>query len=215
MAAVTEDLEKQISANETAQYRDATTDRDGSIASEAKLPAQPAPLQWDAPDDPENPMNWRLSKKIFHTLASAMLGFAVTCGSSLITPSASEIAQEFSVSLTAAILVLSLFSLGLGLGPIIAAPISETAGRLWVYRTTSIVYLLFILGAGFSKTFGSLLVCRLFAGMAGGPALAVGAGTNADLYKQHFRAVPSIVFVTMPFLGPAIGPVSYSRQTLC
>lgn len=81
---------------------------------------------WDGSTDPENPMNWPSWKKAYHTMASASLGFAVTCGSSLITPSATKIQQDFNVSLTAAILTLSLFSLGLGVGPVIAAPISET-----------------------------------------------------------------------------------------
>lgn len=115
---------------------------------------------WDGPNDPGNPMCWPGWQKAYHTVASAVLGFAVTCGSSLITPSAFKIQEEFGVSLTAAILTLSLFALGLGLGPMIAAPISENYGRSVVYKTTAMVYLLFCVGAGFSTTFGSLLVCR-------------------------------------------------------
>ena len=111
----------------------------------------------------------------------AFLAVAVTAGSSIITPATPEIAAHFHVSRTASILSLSLFVLGLGIGPTIAAPISETYGRSVVYKGSAPVYMLFILGAGFSKSFGSLLVCRLLAGMAGGPVLAVGAGTNAEM----------------------------------
>jgi hypothetical protein len=32
---------------------------------------------WTGPDDPENPHNWPLSKKIWHTLQPALFGFAV------------------------------------------------------------------------------------------------------------------------------------------
>jgi MFS family permease len=67
--------------------------------------------------------------------------------------------------------------------------------------------MLFLVGAGFSKSFGSLLACRLLAGVVGAPVLAVGAGTTADLYPAHNRALASSVFIMMPFLGPAIGPV--------
>ncbi|QIX01081.1 hypothetical protein AMS68_006598 [Peltaster fructicola] len=162
---------------------------------------------WDGPNDPENPFNWPTWKKAYHTMASAVLGFSVTCGSSLITPSFAQIEEDFHTSITATALTLSLFVLGLGLGPIIAAPISEIWGRAVVYRSTAVIWLFFILGAGFSTSFGSLLVCRLLAGLAGGPCLAVGAGTNADMYRPHQRAVASTFYVMMPFLGPAIGPV--------
>lgn len=162
---------------------------------------------WNGPDDPENPQNWSLFKRAYHTAATAALGFAVTCGSSLITASTPEIQQTFGVSRTAAILPLSLFVLGLALGPVIAAPISETWGRSVVYKASSIGFLFFILGSGFCTSFGGLLVCRLLAGTVGGPCLAVGAGTNADLYPPHTRAIASTMFVMMPFLGPSLGPV--------
>ncbi|KAK5120702.1 hypothetical protein LTR85_006060 [Meristemomyces frigidus] len=162
---------------------------------------------WTGPDDPENPMNWSLLKRCMHIFPIAFLGFAVTAGSSIITPSTPEIEAHFHVSRTASILSLSLFVLGLGIGPTIAAPISETYGRSVVYKGSAPVFMLFILGAGFSKTFGGLLVCRLLAGMSGGPVLAVGAGTNADLFPPRTRAISSTFYVMAPFLGPAIGPV--------
>jgi multidrug resistance protein len=169
-----------------------------------RIPA--SALDWDGPDDPGNPQNWTTFKKAWHTGATATLGFAVTIGSSMITPATPEIARHFDVSRTAAILSLSLYVLGLALGPIIAAPISETFGRSVVYKVSASISMLFLLGAGFSKSFGSLLVCRLLAGTVGGPVLAVGAGTNADMYSARNRATASAFFVMMPFLGPALGP---------
>lgn len=139
-----------------------------------------------------------LVKKAYHTAATACLGFSVTCGSSLITPATPEIAERFDVSRTASILALSLFVLGLAVGPMIAAPISETYGRSVVYKVSSLAYMLFVLGAGFSNSFGSLLVCRFLAGTVGGPVLAVGAGTNADMYTAKNRAVASSLFIMMP-----------------
>jgi Ca2+/Na+ antiporter len=160
---------------------------------------------WTGPDDPENPMNWTIHKRSLHMGSIAFLAFAVTAGSSMITPSTPEIAEHFHVSRTAAVLSLSLFTLGLAIGPVIAAPISEMYGRSVVYKSTGFVYMLFILGAGFSKTFGGLLVCRLIAGIVGGPVLAVGAGSNADMFPQHIRAIPGSLYVLAPFLGPALG----------
>lgn len=67
-------------------------------------------------------------------------------------------------------------------GPVVGAPISETAGRKAVYLTTLPIFLLFTMGAGLAQNAASLLVCRFFAGTFGAPALAVGAGTVADIW---------------------------------
>ncbi|KAK5107717.1 hypothetical protein LTR62_000739 [Meristemomyces frigidus] len=162
---------------------------------------------WSGPNDPDDPHNWTLLKRSMHIFPIAFLSFAVTAGSSMITPATPEIARHFDVSRTASILSLSLFVLGLGLGPTIAAPLSEKFGRSAVYKTSGPLFMLFILGAGLTKSFGGLLVCRLLAGMSGGPVLAVGAGTNADLFPAETRAVSSTFYVMAPFLGPALGPV--------
>ena len=82
--------------------------------------------------------------------------------------------MKFNVSSTVALLGLSLYVLGLAFGPVLAAPISETRGRQMVYLVSLPIAALFTLGAGFSQTFASLVICRFFAGFFGSPVLAVG-----------------------------------------
>lgn len=97
--------------------------------------------------------------------------------------------------------------IGLGFGPVLAAPVSETFGRLVVYRLSLPLSMLFTLGVGFSNSFGGVLVCRFFAGLFGSPVLSVGAGTNADLFLPKDRAKATIWFLLAPFLGTAVGPI--------
>lgn len=96
--------------------------------------------------------------------------------------------------------------LGLGFGPVLSAPLSETYGRRAVYLIFFPPSLLFTLGAGFSKSFATLVVCRFLAGLLGSGCLAVGAGTNSDLFSPLHRAVASAIFLLAPFFGPALGP---------
>ena len=114
--------------------------------------------------------------------------------------------KRFDVSADVALLGLSLYVLGLGFGPILAAPISETMGRKVVYFVSLPVAALFTLGAGCAQTFAALAVTRFFAGFFGSPVLAVGAGTNVDLWPPKHRAIASSAFLLAPFLGPALGP---------
>ena len=85
---------------------------------------------------------------------------------------------DFNVSRTAALAGITVYTMGLAFGPVFSAPMSEKYGRKIVYLLSSPVFILFTLGAGFSKSFASLIVCRFFAGLTGSPALAVGAGSK-------------------------------------
>jgi MFS family permease len=123
------------------------------------------------------------------------------------SPALADVMRDFQVSRTAAIVGITLYTLGLAFGPIITAPISERKGRKIVYLSFFPISMLFTLGAGFSKTYASLIVCRFFAGLCGSPALAVGAGTNADLFPPHKRAMTTSLFLMAPFAGPSIGYV--------
>jgi MFS family permease len=128
-----------------------------------------------------------------------------TFGTSVYTPALIDIMNDFNVSRTAALIGISVYTLGLAFGPILSAPLSEKYGRKIVYLLSSPIFMLFTLGAGFSKTFASLIVCRFFAGFMGSPALAVGAGSTADLFPAHQRAKITAVFLMAPFAGPSLG----------
>ena len=132
---------------------------------------------WTGPDDSGNPMNWSLSKKVYHTIIPGVFAFIVTFGSSIYTPGYPEIMARFQVSSVMALLGLSLYVLGLAFGPVLAAPISETFGRRVVYLVSLPLAALFMLGAGFSQNFASLAICRFFAGFFGSPVLAVGVSS--------------------------------------
>ncbi|KAI1608728.1 MFS transporter [Exophiala viscosa] len=196
IATAEPELEKSTSKASQRTQRTGRSDR---------APATTA-QDWDRDDDPDNPHNWSIPKKIYHTLTPALQSFTITFGSSVYSPSIPEVARDFHISETAAIIPLSIYVLGLGIGPVVSAPISETYGRRAVYILFFPASLLFTLGAGFSKSFGSLVACRLLAGLCGSGCLAVGAGTNADLFTHYHRAVSSAFFLMAPFFGPALGP---------
>ena len=100
---------------------------------------------------------------------------------------------------------LSLFLWALGLGAIIAAPVSEYYGRRIVYLTTVPLFGLFILGSGLAQNFTTLAVCRFFAGFFGSAVVSVGGGTNADLWQPTLAGLVYPVYFVSPFLGPAFG----------
>jgi MFS family permease len=162
-------------------------------------------LDWDGPDDPDCPYNWPLRKRIYMTSIPALLCINVSFASSVYTSGAADISSRFNVSHTAALLGLSLLLWGLGLGAIIAAPISEYYGRRIVYLTSFPVFGLFILGAGYSNNFAAFMACRFFGGFFGAAVVSVGGGTNADLWRPGMAGLVYPVYFVSPFFGPALG----------
>ncbi|KAI8931044.1 hypothetical protein NX059_012055 [Plenodomus lindquistii] len=186
--------------------------QDAPNASEQTASAAPIKpnhnfTDWNGPNDPDNPHNWPAWKSAYHIIIPALFGFAVTFGTSVYSPALPDIMRDFGVSRTVAIIGLTVYTVGLALGPIITAPLSERYGRKIIYVVHSPIFMLFTLGAGFSKNYAGMCICRFLAGAAGSPGLAVGAGTNADLFPPHKRAVTTSLFLMAPFAGPALGPV--------
>jgi len=128
-----------------------------------------------------------------------------TMASSIYIPAIKDIQQQFHVSTTVSLLPYSFYVLGQALGPVLAAPMSETFGRRGTYIPYILLYALFILGSGFSRNIASLVICRFFAGVFGSPALSVGGGTIADIWAPQNRGIPMALVVLVPFLGPSLG----------
>ncbi|KAI0022808.1 MFS multidrug transporter-like protein [Xylariomycetidae sp. FL0641] len=167
-----------------------------------------AVTDWDGLNDTGNPKNWSLRARIYHTMLPALYGFSVSIGTSMYSPGVFAIEDEFHVSQSVSLLGLSLYALGLALGPVVGAPVSETQGRKAVYIVTLPLFLVFTAGAGATQNIQTLIICRFLSATFGSPALAVGAGTIADLWDMERGGGLATVLITCTFfLGPSLGPL--------
>lgn len=194
-----------------------TLNDDEKLPSAHQLhPKSDALIDWDGPDDPANPKNWSLGLRIYHTMLPALYGFSVSLGTSIYSAGVFAVVEEFHVSLSVSLLGLSLYALGLALGPVIGAPISETRGRKAVYIITLPIFLLFTAGAGLSRNIQSFIILRFLSSTFGSPALAVGAGTVADIWDmEHGGGLATVLITSTFFLGPSLGPLigGYTLET--
>ena len=134
--------------------------------------------------------------------------------SSIYAPGHEQAQAEFHVSNTVAVLPVTMYNLGMGLGPMIASPLSETFGRLAVYIVVLPPFMLFVLGTGFSKSIASVIVCRFFAGVFASPSVAIAAATIADMFEPSRRAVPLIIYYSTPTFGALLGYVRALQHML-
>ena len=159
------------------------------------------------PNDPENPKNWSKAFKWWCTMVVAATCFVVAFASSVVTADIEGVSKEFGVSNEVALLSITLFVVGFGVGPMIFAPLSEVYGRRIIYATTLLVAVVFIIPGAVAKNIETLLVARAIDGIAFSAPMTLVGGTMADLWKSEERGIPMAAFSAAPFIGPAIGPL--------
>lgn len=120
-------------------------------------------------------------------------------------PGVKYIAADLHItSTTVSTLTVTLYVLGIAIGPMFTSPLSEMYGRVPVYHGATTVFVAFIIGNALSKTTAQFMVFRFISGCAGGTPMALGGGTIADITSMQKRAV-AMAFFSM---GPLAGPVS-------
>ncbi|KAL9092333.1 MAG: hypothetical protein Q9165_004507 [Trypethelium subeluteriae] len=161
------------------------------------------------PNDPENPQNWSLSKKVFVTVEICLLTFGVYIGSAIYTAGIEDVVRVFGVSQVAATLGLTLFVAGYGLGPMLWSPMSEIPfiGRNPVYILTLLVFVVLQVPTALATNFGMLLAFRFLTGFFGSPVLATGGATLADIYTPKKRPYPIGIWGISAVCGPTMGPL--------
>jgi len=163
-------------------------------------------VQWDE-DEPENPRNWKAGKKWLMVMITSMTAVMVTCTSSIYTSTYLQLEEEFGVSEIVCTLGLSLFVIGLGIGPMLIGPLSELHGRRPVYIVSLTFFLIFIIPCAAAQNIQTLLIGRFLNGFAGSAFLTVAGGMVGDMFTKRTLSTPMLVFTASPFVGPEVGPI--------
>ncbi|CBQ72989.1 related to multidrug resistant protein [Sporisorium reilianum SRZ2] len=158
-------------------------------------------------NDPENPFNWTRPRKIMLLSVVTACAFCVTNASSIISNAYQGIQDEFHISRTVAILGLSLFVIGLGVGPMLLGPLSEFYGRRPVYLVSYTAFTLLGLPVSFANNLAVFLIFRFLTGFCGSAFLSVAGGSVSDIFAASDMFVPMAIYTNGPFLGPVFGPL--------
>jgi hypothetical protein len=154
-------------------------------------------VDWDGPDDPENPMNW--SSSLHWTLIMLVravnflsgLASSMSSMSSMFAPGIPELMKQFhSTNSSLASFVVTIFVLVLATGPILFAPLSEIYGRLYIQHIGLVGFLIFTIACGVSSNLNMLIGFRLLQGIFGSVPLTNAGGIIADMVRQEVRGSP-------------------------
>lgn len=115
--------------------------------------------------------------------------------------------SEFGNSRIVSTVGLSMFVMGIALGPMFFSPMSEFYGRRPIYLVAWTAYVIWIVPQAVAKNIATVIVCRFLDGFAGSTFLAVSGGTVGDLFSRDQLQAPMALFTITPFLGPCAGPL--------
>ncbi|TBU32694.1 MFS polyamine transporter [Dichomitus squalens] len=164
-------------------------------------------VNWEGPDDPENPKNWSFGRKWAATTIVSAFTFISPVSSSMMAPASDQIAQQFGITNSAVIALLtSIFVAAYAFGPLFLGPMSELYGRSRVLQLANLWYLAWNLGCAFAQNTGQLIAFRFLAGLGGSAPLSIGGGLIGDVWKAEERGQAIAVYSLAPLLGPVIGP---------
>ncbi|KAH8164328.1 hypothetical protein CIB48_g3938 [Xylaria polymorpha] len=175
-------------------------------------------VDWDGPDDPENPLRWSKTKKNVHIVIVSIFALVANLAATMFAPGAAQLARDFHITDTVIqTFTVNIYLLAFAVGPVFLAPLSEIYGRLIIYQSCNLLFIAFTIGCAFSTNVSMFLVFRVLAGLFASGPLSIGGGTIADVTTQGERGKAIALWGLGPLLGPAglqgVATLVFMRET--
>ncbi|TID12908.1 mfs general substrate transporter [Venturia nashicola] len=108
---------------------------------------------------------------------------------------------------TLAILGITTYMLGLALGSVVLAPLSEMYGRRPIYLVAIVLFGILSIPCALAPNLEAILVSRFFGAIAGSAMITNAPGTVNDIVLEKHRALAFSIWSIGPMNGPVIGPL--------
>ncbi|KAJ5689558.1 hypothetical protein N7462_003950 [Penicillium macrosclerotiorum] len=168
-------------------------------------------VTWDGPQDPQNPYNWSLRKKWTLTGLAVFATFITMMNGTIITVAHAAINEQFGISdahFPHSYWPVTSWAVGGGCFSLLILPLMEDFGVRWVFLSTYIAFICFVIPQAVAQSFATLIVTRFFAG----GCVAILANTSATVIgnvwdTERARNVPVSLYIVAYLVGSSIGPV--------
>ena len=163
---------------------------------------------WDGPQDPQNPLNWDAGRKWLNVFLVSFQAFLSPMSSTILAVASQSIAVDFDLTdVYTPALPVGTYVLGLGLGPLYLAPLSEVRGRRVVYLVHFSLFTLFTIGCALAPSITALSILRFFAGTCGSAGPTLGGASIGDMFVPKDRGKAQSLYALGPTAGPIVGPL--------
>lgn len=101
------------------------------------------------------------------------------------------------------------YLVGLAVGSVVLAPISEIYGRRPVYIISMFLFVILIIPCGLATSLAEVLVVRFFGAVAGSAMIANAPGTISDITNDEYRALAFSIWSIGPLNGPVVSELPF------
>lgn len=157
------------------------------------------------PDSKEDPREWSALYKSYVVFVISFSTLVVVVYSTSYTATFEPVMRDFGITdSTLPTLGVTTYLLGLAVGSLVLAPISETYGRRPVYVIALACFFLLVLPGALAKDLTTIIVSRFFAAVAGSACIANAPGTIGDIVSDDRRALVFSIWSIGPMNGPVV-----------
>lgn len=174
----------------------------------------------------EDPKAWSTGKKWAVAIIVSCYGLIIPSTAAMVVPAFTQISRDLDISGDGEVqLVMSVFLLGWGIGPILVAPLSEVYGRRLLLNAGHTLFLVTNTLCGLTSNKSHFMFLRFLSGLFGSGPMSVrtfilhtvdayadhhqiGAGVLSDLWHKEERGLSLSIYALGPLAGPAIGPIA-------
>ncbi|KAJ6151121.1 major facilitator superfamily domain-containing protein [Penicillium chermesinum] len=164
-------------------------------------------VDFDGPDDPYRPLNWGFKKKAITTVLYGLTTMGATWASSIYSTGTNQISHEFGVSTEVGTLGTALLLFGLGLGPLVWAPLSEVYGRKPAVLAPYFIAAIMSFGTATAKDLQTIMLTRFFCGFFGSAPVTNTGGVLSDIWTAEQRGAAIVGYAMAVVGGPVLGPI--------
>ncbi|OJJ84292.1 putative MFS transporter [Aspergillus glaucus CBS 516.65] len=160
------------------------------------------------PDDSANdPLNWPVWRR---DAALLSLGFYSLLGGGMtpvLAAGFNNVAATYDVSTQQVAYTTGLYMLGLGVGSVIMSPTAILFGKRPVYLLGAFLFIISAVWCALSPNYASLVVARVFQGIAVSPVECLPSASIAEIYFLHERAYRIGIYTLLLLGGKNLVPL--------
>ncbi|GKT45945.1 putative MFS-type transporter [Colletotrichum spaethianum] len=174
---------------------EAKTTKDGIILNPQPEESANDPLNWPA---------WRRDCALLSLGFYCMVGGGMT---PLLAAGFTNVAQDYHIETETVSLTTGLYMMGMGLGSVIFSPTAILYGKRPVYLFSAVIFIISSVWAAVSPNFTSLILARIFQGIAVSPVECLPSATIAEIFFLHERAFRIGIYTLLLLGGKNLVPL--------
>lgn len=158
----------------------------------------------DSLNDPLNWPTWRRDSALLSLGFYCMMGGGMT---PILAAGFNDVAATYSVTTQEVAFTTGLYMLGLGVGSVIMSPTAILFGKRPIYLLGATLFIVSAVWCALSPNYPSLVLARIFQGIAVSPVECLPSATIAEIFFLHERAYRVGIYTLLLLGGKNLVPL--------